>query len=98
MNQIIGRYCLVLCNDTSVHVGTLIEWNGKCVLLKDARNLWEWHNAFSLYEASQNGVGSNSRISDSAPLSCLTDVINILPCSDKAKASLDRTLNTDNSQ
>ena len=89
----IGEFVIVRTFSAGVHMGVLREMNGTAVVLSDSRRLWRWNGAFSLSEASQHGVAETSRISESVPEILLTEAIEVIPCSEKAKASLSRTRN-----
>ena len=89
----LNEFVVVRTYSAGVHMGTLVECNGTAVLLKDARRLWRWTKAFTLNEVSQNGVGEESRISEPVPLILLTQGIEVIPCSPKAKTNLSRSRN-----
>lgn len=89
----IGEFCVVRTYTAGVHMGTVVEQNGTAVLLKDARRLYRWQGAFTLSEASQNGVAESSRISEPVPVILLTQAIEVIPCSEKAKLNLSRSRN-----
>ena len=87
----IGQFVIVRTFSAGVHMGVLKECNGTAVLLEGARRLWRWSGANSLNEASQNGVGEQSRISEPVPLILLTQAVEVIPCSEKARKSLGRS-------
>ena len=89
----IGEYVVVRTRSAGVHCGTLVESAGTAVLLAGATRLWRWYEAFSLHEVSQFGVGERSKISEAVPRVLLTEAIEVIPCSDQAKASLSRPRN-----
>lgn len=89
----IGEFCVVRTFSAGVHMGTVVEQSGTAVLLKDARRLYRWQGAFTLNEVSQHGVAESSRISEPAPVILLTQAIEVIPCSGKAKANLSRSRN-----
>lgn len=89
----IGEFVIVRTYSAGVHMGTLAECNGTAVLLKDSRRLWRWQKAFTLNEASQHGVAEESRISEPVPLILLTQAIEVIPCSEKARKNLIRSRN-----
>lgn len=89
----IGDFVLVRTYSAGVHMGTLTEMAGTCVRLKDARRLRNWYGAFTLHEVSQQGVEERSRISDPVPDIILTQAIEVLPCSEKARKNLSRSRN-----
>lgn len=89
----IGEFVIVRTYSAGVHMGTLRECNGTAVTLENARRLYRWSGAFTLNEVSQYGVGEDSRISQSVPKILLTQAIEVIPCSDTAKANLSRSRN-----
>ena len=89
----IGSFCIVRTYSAGVHMGYLHECNGSCVILKDARRLFSWTEAFTLHEISQNGGGEASRISMPVPEIYLSEAIEVIPCSEKATKNLQRSRN-----
>ncbi len=85
-----NRYVICRTYSAGVFAGELISRNGKEVVLKNARRIWYWEGAASLSELAEKGT--------SKPESCkfpcevsqveLTEVIEILSVSEKAKASI----------
>ncbi len=85
----IGEFVLVRTFSAGVHCGTLREIGGTCVLLEDARRVWRWRGANSLNELSQKGAAREfTRISDPVPRILLTQAIEVIPCSEGARADL----------
>lgn len=89
----IGEFVIVRTYSAGVHMGVLRESSGTAVVLEDARRLWRWNRAFTLNEVSQHGVGEESRISSPVPRILLTQAIEVIPCSETAKANLSRSRN-----
>ena len=89
----IGEFVVVRTSDAGVHMGTLVECLGTAVVLKDSRRLYRWTGAFTLNEVSQQGVGEDSRISQPVPRILLTQAIEVIPCSEKARENLSRSRN-----
>ena len=90
-NPSIGKYCIVRCRNAGVHAGIVKQANAEFVELKDSRRLWFWKSAFTLSEAANEGVTSESKIA--APLAVLViptnDVCELIPTSDKARKSIE---------
>lgn len=40
--ELIGDYVIVRCRDAGVHAGTLVDYEGRNVVLKNSRRLWYW--------------------------------------------------------
>ena len=93
MRIMIGAYVVVRTYSAGVHAGFLKSCAGTAVVLTEATRIWKWHGAFSLNEVSQNGCSESSRISVSVPEILLTQAVEVIPCSEKAKANLQRTRN-----
>lgn len=89
----IGEFVLVRTRSAGVHHGYLVESFGTAVRLRDARRLWTWKGAFTLNEVSQEGVAEASRISAPVPVILLTEAIEVIPCSEKARLNLLRSRN-----
>lgn len=89
----IGEFCIVRTYSAGVHMGVVKEVSGTAVYLENALRLWRWYGAFTLSEASVNGVGEQSRISCAVPKILLTQGIEVIPCSEKAIANLTRSRN-----
>lgn len=89
----VGKFCVFRTYSAGVHCGELREINGTAAIVENARRIWEWTEAFTLNEVSQNGVGEASRISDPVPEILLTQTIEVIPCSPKAKKNLSRSRN-----
>ena len=89
-DSVIGSYVILRTYSAGVHVGILEEFHGTHAWLSESRRIWRWSGANTLSEISLRGVGDNSRISEKVPKILLTEVIEVLPCSDAARANLDR--------
>ena len=81
------KYCVIRTYSAGVHIGYVKEFGVKhpqhAKLLK-SRRLHQWANACSLSQVAMDGVGSDSRIAMEIPEIELTDVIESIPCSEKA--------------
>ena len=71
-----------------VHVGYLARIVGQEAELLECRRLWQWFGANTLNEVASEGVSGNVRLSKPLRQQALTSVIEVLPVSDAAKASL----------
>lgn len=72
-----------------VHVGILIRKSGTTAVLADATRVWRWRGANTLSELSQQGASNEwTRISEMVPRIELTQVIEIIDCSDVAAINL----------
>ena len=88
---VIGKYCIVRGDRSGVFAGTVANTDGKNVLLKDVRRLWYWDGAASISQIAVDGVKKpgNCKFSVSVSSILLTDAIEIIPATDKAKGSIE---------
>lgn len=81
------KYCVVRTYSAGVHIGYVKEFADKhpqhAVLLK-SRRLHYWDGAASLSQVAMDGVNGSSRIAMELPEIELTDVIEVIPCSEEA--------------
>lgn len=90
-SSLIGQHVVVRTFSAGVHIGTLVAKDGENVLLKDARRLWKWSGAFTLSEVSQTGIKkADSRMACAVPLIELTNANEIIPTTEKARATFDQ--------
>lgn len=82
---------IVRCDRSGVFYGEIETRNGKEVTMVNARCLWYWDGAGSLMELSTDGVKKpkDCKFTVTVPRIILLDVIEILPCSDKAIESIE---------
>ena len=81
-----GKKVIVRGIQSGVYFGEMVERNGQAVELKDVRNLWGWKGANNLLDLAENGVREpdNCRFSNTIGSIVLTDICEIVPCSDTA--------------
>ena len=91
MKNYYGEKVLVRGSQSGVYFGTLVERNGQDVELKDVRNLWRWEGANTLLDLAENGVArpNGCKFSNKADSLVLTDVCEIVPCSEKAISNIE---------
>ena len=84
------RYVIARTYSAGVFAGFLKSRKGQEVVLTNARRLWFWSGAASLSQLAMEGVKNP----DSCKFPCevpeveLLQVIEILPCSEKARTSI----------
>ena len=81
------KYCVIRTYSAGVHIGYVKEFGEKHpqqATLINSRRLYNWNNACSLSQVAIDGVGDSSRVAMELPEITLTDVIEIIPCSEKA--------------
>ena len=83
------KYVVVRTCSAGVHVGELVERNGKEVQLANARRIWSWVGANTLHEIALRGVGSGSRVSERGASVVLTEAIEIIDATAEARENLE---------
>ena len=81
------KYCVVRTYSAGVHIGYVAEFGTKhpqYAKLLNSRRLHYWTNSCSLSQVAMDGVGKDSRIAMELPEIELTDVIEVIPCSEVA--------------
>ena len=82
---------LVRTYSAGVHVGAPVgKLKGREITLKNAHRIWRWQGANTLHELSQAGASKTSftRVSERVPSITLTEVIEMIPCSEAAAKNL----------
>lgn len=85
------RKVIIRGDRSGVFFGTLKEKNGTEVKLADCRRLWFWDGAASISQLAVDGTkkASECKFTVNVPEIVITDVIEIIPCSDKAIKSIE---------
>ena len=81
------KYCVIRTYSAGVHIGYVKEFGEKApqhAKLINSRRLHYWNGAASLSQVAMDGVGSSSRIAVEIPEIELTDVIEVITCSEKS--------------
>jgi hypothetical protein len=83
-------YCIVRTCSAGVFAGYIKVRNGKEAVVSNARRLWQWHGAASLSQLAVDGTSkpNGCKFPVAVPEVILTDVIEILPCTDNARISI----------
>ena len=86
----IGKTCIVRTYSSGVFLGTVAERNGKEAVLTNARRIWYWDGAASLSQLAMDGTSKpkNCKFPAPVPEVLLTEVIEIIPASEKAINSI----------
>jgi hypothetical protein len=84
------KYCIIRTERAGVFSGTVSERNGNEVTLTDARRLWYWDGAASLSQLAVDGTSKprNCKFTVVVPEITLLGVIEIIPCTKEAEASI----------
>lgn len=80
-------YCVIRTYSAGVHIGYVKEFGVRQpqhAKLLNSRRLYNWSGACSLSQVAMDGVDSSSRIAMEIPEIELTDVIEVITCSEKA--------------
>lgn len=85
-----GKYVIVRGEKSGVFAGVLKSKEGREVTLTDARKIWYWQGATCLSQLASEGTSNPNGCKFPAPVSevCITDAIEIFPCTDKAEQSI----------
>lgn len=78
------NYCVIRTYSAGVHIGYVKRHEGQEVELINSRRLWSWDKASSLSQVAIDGCTSE-RFAIELPNIILTDVIEIIQCTQKAK-------------
>lgn len=86
------EYCIVRTYSAGVFVGYVESRNGKEVVLRNARRIWKWAGAATLSQLAMDGTSKPDECKFPTPVDkvILTEVIEILSVTKKAKESIDR--------
>lgn len=91
--EYIGKKVIVRCNRAGVFFGTLAEFDSTTreATLTDVRRIWYWDGAASLSQLAVDGTNApqSCKFTVIVPEMSVMEVIEILPCSDKAIKSIE---------
>lgn len=84
------QFYLIRCKDAGVFFGHIKERAGAEAVLTDVRRIWYWDGAASLSQMAVDGVSQPRacKFSVVVPEMTVLGVIEIIPCSEKAVASI----------
>ena len=90
MESMLNEYVIIRGDRSGVFAGKLISKAGAEVVLADCRRLWYWAGAASISQLAVDGPArpGECKFTVTIPHICITDVIEIIPCSEKAEASI----------
>lgn len=85
-----NQLCIVRCYGAGVFFARVESLDGQTAQLRDARRLWYWDGAASLSQLAMEGVKApeNCRFTVTVPKLTVTQVIEIIPCTEQATASI----------
>lgn len=90
MANLKGKYCIVRGDRSGVFAGIVQSQEGREVTITDCRNLWAWEGACAINQLALDGTTrpDNCRFTVVNQEVILLDVIEIIPCSEKAEQSI----------
>ena len=85
------KYCVVRTYSAGAFTGYVKERKGKEAILLKARRLWYWDGAASLSELAMHGVALPQNCKFPCPVEEveLTEVIEVIPATEKARKSIE---------
>ena len=85
------EYCMVRTYSAGVFAGYIESRNGKEAVLRNARRIWKWDGAASLSQLATDGTSDpqNCKFPVAVDKVILTEVIEIIPITEKAKKSIE---------
>lgn len=84
------EYCMVRTFSAGVFAGYIESRNGKEAVLRNARRIWQWAGAASLSQLATDGTSDPNNCKFPIPVDkvILTEVIEIIPITEKAQKSI----------
>jgi hypothetical protein len=91
MNNMIGKKVIVRAAQAGVFFGTLKTKDGQEVILNNCRRIWYWDGAASITQLAVDGTTkpNDCKFTISVDEIGIMGVIEIIPCTDKAIASIE---------
>lgn len=86
-----NKKVIVRGDRSGVFFGTLVEKNGREVMLENCRRLWYWNGAASISQLAVDGtrIPSECKFTVSVSSIAILDAIEIIPCSETAICSIE---------
>lgn len=85
------EYCMVRTYSAGVFAGYIESRNRKEAVLRNARRIWKWAGAASLSQLATDGTSApnNCKFPVAVDKVTLTEVIEIIPITERAKKSIE---------
>lgn len=85
-----NKFCIVRCDRAGVFMAKVKSLDGQRAELEQARRLWYWAGAASISQLAMEGTKrpENCKFTVSVPSMTVLGVIEIIPCTDAAVASI----------
>lgn len=87
----IGKKCIIRTYSAGVWFGEIEQKAGNEVIVKSARRMWRWHAAesISLSAVANHGIKEKQSKIAEAVNSVWLEAVELIPCTDKAIASIE---------
>jgi len=84
------QYCIIRTYSAGVFAGYLESRNGQEAVIRKSRGIWYWDGACGLSQLAVDGtsVPQNCKFTVEVDKRELTQVIEVIPCTEKAKKSI----------
>ena len=91
MENMINKKVIVRGDRSGVFFGTLVEKDGREVVLENCRRIWYWEGAASISQLATEGTKkpSKCKFTVSVRSIAILDAIEIIPCSETAIYSIE---------
>ena len=91
MNEMIGKKVIVRGESSGVFFGTLVEKNGREVVLENCRRIWYWEGAASISQLAVDGTKKPDQCKFTVSVNriAILDAIEIIPCTETAIYSIE---------
>ena len=91
MNKFLNKKVIVRGTNSGVFFGTLAAKEGTEVELHNCRRIWYWEGAASISQLATDGTVNPNKCKFTVTVDeiIITDVIEIIPCTDKAIESIE---------
>ena len=91
MGEMTNKKVIVRGDRSGVFFGTLVAREGREVTLSDCRRLWYWDGAATISQLAVDGTSKPHNCNFTVRVSeiIITDVLEIIPCTDKAIESIE---------
>lgn len=91
-SKLLDKYCIVRTRSAGVFAGEIIALDKDSCTIRNSRRIWYWDGAASLSQLSQEGVKrpENCKFPCEIPEHFVFEPIEILPCTQEAKLSIER--------
>lgn len=89
--EMIGKKCIVRTYSAGVFFGVLESLDGKVGVVSHARRIWYWSGAATISQLATDGTKNPNecKFPVEVPSVYLSEIIEVIPCSDAAIASLE---------